>query len=70
MEEVLRREAIEMAIVAVPASSAQRVVDRVVGAGVKAILNFAPVRVRVPEGVALRNVDMVLELAAEHADAS
>lgn len=62
MEEVLRREAIEMAIVAVPAASAQRVVERIVGAGVKAILNFAPVRLRVPEDVALRNVDMVVEM--------
>ena len=62
MEGVLRREGIEMAIVAVPSSAAQRVVDRVVGAGVKAILNFAPVRLRVPDDVALRNVDMVVEM--------
>ncbi len=37
-------------------------VDRVIRSGVRAILNFAPVRLRVPEGVALRNVDMVMEM--------
>jgi redox-sensing transcriptional repressor len=62
LEEVLRTEEIEMAIVAVPADAAQPVVDRIVRAGVRAILNFAPVRLRVPDEVALRNVDMVVEM--------
>jgi redox-sensing transcriptional repressor len=62
MERVLREKAIEMVIVAVPAEAAQSVVDRVVKAGVKAILNFAPVRLRLPRGVALRNVDLTLEM--------
>ncbi len=62
LERVLVAEHIDIVVVAVPAVAAQAVVQRVVDAGVKAILNFAPVRVRVPEGVALRNVDMVLEL--------
>jgi redox-sensing transcriptional repressor len=38
------------------------VVDRVIKAGVKAILNFAPVKLRVPENVALKNVNMAAEL--------
>jgi redox-sensing transcriptional repressor len=62
LERVLREERIEMVVVAVPAEAAQPVVDRVVAAGVEAILNFAPIRLRVPEGVALRNVDMVVEM--------
>lgn len=62
MERVLVEAGIEIAIVAVPAEAAQAVVDRVVGSGVKAVLNFAPVRLRVPEGVALRSVDMVMEM--------
>lgn len=62
LEQVLANDGIEIAIVAVPAEAAQDAVDRIVNAGVKAILNFAPVRLRVPEGVALRNVDMVVEL--------
>ena len=62
MERVLREEGIEIVIIAVPADAAQSVVDRVTGSGVRAILNFAPVRLRVPESVALRNVDMVVEM--------
>jgi redox-sensing transcriptional repressor len=62
MEEVLREEPIDIVIVAVPADAAQGIVDRVVASGVRAILNFAPVRLRVPDEVALRNVDMVVEM--------
>lgn len=62
LEEVLRSQEIEIAIVAVPPDAAQSLVDRIVSSGVKAILNFAPVRIRVPSGVWLRNVDMVVEL--------
>ncbi len=62
MERILAEEAIEIVIVAVPADAAQAVVDRVVGSGVRALLNFAPVRLRVPDYVALRSVDMVVEM--------
>lgn len=62
MERVLREEPIDIVIVAVPADAAQSIVDRVVAGGVRAILNFAPVRLRVPDEVALRNVDMVVEM--------
>lgn len=62
MERVLREQGVEIVILAVPADAAQGVADRVVASGVKAILNFAPVRLRVPEGVSLRNVDMVVEM--------
>jgi redox-sensing transcriptional repressor len=62
MEELLASERIEIVILAVPGEVAQSVADRVVGAGVRAILNFAPVKLRVRDSVALRNVDMALEL--------
>jgi redox-sensing transcriptional repressor len=62
MERVLDAEQIEIVILAVPADAAQAVTDRVVASGVDAILNFAPVRLHVPDGVALRNVDMVVEM--------
>lgn len=51
-----------IALIAVPAESAQQLVDRVVRAGVKAILNFAPTPINVPNGVTLRSVNMALEL--------
>ena len=53
---------IDIVIVAVPAEAAQAVVDRVVGAGVRAVLNFAPTRLHVPAGVTLKNVNMAVEL--------
>jgi redox-sensing transcriptional repressor len=52
----------QIALIAVPAEAAQSLVDRVVKAGVKAILNFAPTPLNVPSRVTLRSVNMALEL--------
>ena len=52
----------DMAILAVPAHAAQQVCDRLVDAGVRLILNFAPIRVRVPDKVQVRQVDLSTEL--------
>jgi redox-sensing transcriptional repressor len=52
----------DMAVLAVPAPSAQTVANQLVSAGIKSILNFAPARIEVPEGVALRQVDLSYEL--------
>ena len=62
LESTLRSEGTDLAIVAVPAQAAQSIVDRVVEVGVGAVLNFAPVLLRVPEGVAIRNVSMLVEM--------
>jgi redox-sensing transcriptional repressor len=62
LDSALRDEGIDIVITAVPSESAQGVVDRVVAAGVRAILNFAPVKLNVPVGVALKNVNMAVEL--------
>lgn len=51
-----------MAILAVPASAAQKVADQLVAAGVSSILNFAPTRVNVPDEVPVRQVDLSTEL--------
>lgn len=53
---------IKVAIIAVPASAAQESVDKVTGHGVKAILNFAPVKLNVPENVHVHNADLTIEL--------
>lgn len=53
---------IDIAVIAVPATVAQYIVDDVVKAGVKAILNFAPINLRVPSEVYLRNENMSMEL--------
>jgi redox-sensing transcriptional repressor len=62
MAEIVASERLEMGIIATPPGSAQSVVDVLVGAGVGAILNFAPVELDVPENVAVRTMDVVLEL--------
>jgi redox-sensing transcriptional repressor len=53
---------IDIVIVAVPAEAAQGIVDRVTRAGVRAVLNFAPTRLTVPEAVTLKTVNMAAEL--------
>jgi redox-sensing transcriptional repressor len=62
----LAREAkaheLQIGIVAVPADAAQAVVDALVAAGIKAILNFAPSRIKVSRDVRLKHVDLSIEL--------
>ena len=53
---------VTIGIVAVPASQAQSVIDRLIDAGVQGILNYAPVAPHVPDRVILRNIDPVLSL--------
>ena len=62
LEEEIRASKIEIVVVAVPAQAAQQVVDRCVACGIKAILNFAPVNLKVPEDVCLRSENMSMEL--------
>jgi len=52
----------EMAILAVPAAAAQSVADLLAESGISSILNFAPMRVSTPDGVAIRHVDLSIEL--------
>ena len=58
----LRARGIQIGIVAVPSEGAQAVVDLLVAGGVKAILNFAPARLRVRRDVRLQSVDLSIEL--------
>ena len=53
---------IEIGVIAVPARSAQAVADRLVAAGMRGILNFAHRRIQIPAGVALRTVNLSIEL--------
>ena len=62
MPGALREKEVEIAIITTPASAAQGVADAVIEAGVGSILNFAPTTVTVPKGVALRQVDLGIEL--------
>jgi redox-sensing transcriptional repressor len=62
MEREVKDAGIEMAIIAVPATVAQNIVDDLVAIGIKAILNFAPINLKVPDDVYLRNENMSMEL--------
>jgi redox-sensing transcriptional repressor len=62
LPEVMRAERVQMAILTVPAAAAQETAEALAKAGVRAILNFAPVRLKVPEHVTVHNIDMAVEL--------
>jgi redox-sensing transcriptional repressor len=62
--EHLEEHKIQIAIVAVPANAAQGVVNSLTEAGVKAILNFAPLSLKVPKSVMIKNENMSIELEA------
>ena len=59
---VVAREKIEIGVITVPAGAAGEVAERCFQAGLKAILNFAPVRLNAPAGVRLKNVDLKIHL--------
>ena len=80
LKRIVRQERISIAVGAVPATAAQHVVNLVVGAGVKAVLNFSPGTLTVPPDVKLKSVDLTVSLeslsfflarreGAEHAEA-
>jgi redox-sensing transcriptional repressor len=58
----IRREEAPIAVLAIPSEDAQDVVDHLVGAGIRAILNFAPAQITVPPHVSLKSVNMAMEL--------
>jgi len=58
----VHRDVPDIAVLTVPRENAQSVVDRVVRAGIKAILNFAPTQLQVPGDVTVKTVNMAMEL--------
>ena len=57
MENIVAQRAIELGIITVPAKSAQEVVDKLITAGVKGILNFSPVKIIVPKNIIYMDMD-------------
>ena len=62
LARVVTEQAIDLAIIAVPGATAQGVLDEVTAAGVKAVLNFAPVPLKTKPGVKLKTVDLTISL--------
>jgi redox-sensing transcriptional repressor len=64
MAEIIRRFSIEIAILCVPEDQAQNAADKLAGAGIRGIVNFAPVALKTPPETAVRNVYVIDELRA------
>ena len=62
LEQELKAQQVDMAVLVTPGDAAQSVAERVVSQGVKAILNFAPVQLSVPDDVVVKTVNLALEL--------
>jgi redox-sensing transcriptional repressor len=62
MAREIKARGVQIAIVAVPPEAAQVVTEQLVAAGIKAVLNFAPTRLRVGREIRLKNVDLSIEL--------
>src|SRR6185436_19836853 len=62
MATIAAEQRVDMGVIATPVRAAQEVADQLVAVGVRGILNFAPRKLFVPPQVALRNVDMSVEL--------
>jgi len=62
MGEIISRFGIEIALICVPREAAQEVAEKLAAAGIRGILNFAPVVIRVSPGVAVRNIYLADEL--------
>ena len=60
--KVAKREEVGIAVIAVPGDAAQAAINAVVGAGVRAILNFSPGTFKVPRGVKLKGMDLTISL--------
>lgn len=62
LEQRIQAKKTKMAMLAVPAKSAQSVTDSLVSAGIRGILNFTPVLLEVPEGITVKRVDIMSKL--------
>ena len=62
LERDVKRDEALIAVLAIPADDAQAIVDRIIAAGIRAILNFAPAQLHVPPTIPLKTVNMAMEL--------
>ena len=61
-ERIVRENNVQIAMLAVPAQYAQQVTDMMVAAGIRAILNYAPINIQVPENVHVQYIDPVIHM--------
>ncbi|MGN6251868.1 MAG: redox-sensing transcriptional repressor Rex [Marmoricola sp.] len=62
LDAIVREHRVAIGVIATPSHAAQHVCDRMVAAGIRSVLNFAPALLTVPDGVVVRKVDLSTEL--------
>ena len=62
LAEIVKQRNVEIGVITTPPGAAQEVCDRMVAAGLRTVLNFAPIRVKAAEGVLVRTVDLKVYL--------
>lgn len=62
LDEIVKKEQVKLAILTVPASAAQEIANKLIYLGIKGILNFAPVAIKVPDSVVCEQIDIMLQL--------
>ena len=62
LAQVITKQNIKIAIIAVPAGAAQEVADKLIEVGIKAILNYAPITLSVPDGIQVQYIDPIMHL--------
>ncbi len=62
MQTIIRQNGVKVAMLAVPAEHAQSVADQLIDAGIRAILNYAPITIKVPDNVKVQYIDPVVHL--------
>ena len=62
LNNIISEHGIKMAIIAVPAIAAQKVADKLIEAGIKAILNYAPITLSTPDNIQVQYIDPVMHL--------
>lgn len=60
--EIVEKENIDVAVIAVPAQFAQSILEMIISAGIKAIMNFAPIPLKGEENIKIRTVDLTISL--------
>jgi len=64
IDQIVKEDDIKLGVIAVPSEAAQEVADEMVEAGIKAIWNFAPTRLYVPEDVDVKNEDLAVGIVS------
>lgn len=62
LPEIVKEKAVAIGVICTPAPAVQGVADKMIAAGIRSILNFAPLVITVPPGVSVRKVDLAIEL--------